>query len=331
MNPIRQTTYSLLARLFLAPPDVELLRQLATLPPFDSTLEGVSIHADTVETYQVYYQELFGFNFFPYESLFLEQELMVNTAVAGRVAGLMEQSGFDATPYSVGAADHIGVQLEFMAFLIAQEMDGISHYHDHGGEVEAARHYQAIVIHQHLARWVPVAMLTMQTVARAPHFKVLAGVTLELVLSEVSDFSAADTILEVENHSAPSLPTEDETEEQGLSSLIRPLVTPVECGLFLTRSEIRTMARQLKLPTLMGDRFGMLKQLFESAGQFEQIEQLLTALAFRWNSAENEINSLMNAAPAWAPYGECWIARLRKGKALLETLRTTWQQHNDGL
>jgi TorA maturation chaperone TorD len=319
MNPIRQATYSLLARLFLAPPDAELLQQLATLPPFNTTLQEVTIDADTVETYQVYYQELFGFNFFPYESLFHERELMVNTAYASRVARLMEQSGFDATPYAVGAVDHIGVQLAFMAFLIAQEREGTARHQ--AWMIEAARQYQATVIHQHLATWVPVAMLTMQPIAPAPLFHLLAEITLELVLSDVTAIPATEAIVWVEDSPTPSVPSDDEGEDDGLSSLIRHLITPLESGVFLTRTEIRRIARQLHLPMTMGDRFGMVKQLFEAAGQFDQIDPLLTALEQHWQQAEHKVISLTTAAPAWRSYGEVWLIRIKQGQERLSMLR----------
>lgn len=327
MNPIRQATYNLLARLFLAPPDAELLQQLSTLPPFDNTLQGVAIDAETVETYQVYYQELFGFNFFPYESLFHERELMVNTASAGRVARLMEQSGFDTTPYTVGSVDHIGVQLAFMAFLIAQEMEGTTH--DQRWMIEAAQQYQATVIHQHLATWVPVAVLTMQTIAPAPLFHLLAEITLELVLSDVTTIPATDAILWLEESPVPSVPPNNEEEDDGLSALIRHLITPVESGVFLTRTELRRIARKLHLPMTMGDRFGMVKQLFEAAGQFEQIEPLLTALEQHWQQAEHKVVTLITAVPAWRSYGEMWLTRLNQGQSLLITLHTSWQTQGD--
>jgi TorA maturation chaperone TorD len=317
MNEIRQATYALLARIFLAPPDADLLQSLAVLPPFDEVLRGVTLTPDVVEEHQVAYQNLFGFNFFPYESLFVDDDLMVNSAAAQRVAALMQRVGFDPAPYDMGAADHIGVELALMAHLIAQK---------------ESRH-EATVVHQHLAQWVPVAMLTMQAIAATPLYALTAALTLELVLTDVEMLPATDALLWVSETPTPAAVPSDTTEksesdEEGLNKIIRHLITPVACGLFLTRAEVRGMARQLNLPITLGDRFTMLKSLFETAGQFEQVEGLLDALEAYWRSAEGEIHVLLASAPAWS-VGHLWLRRLEEGRTLLTTLRTTWQQRGD--
>jgi putative dimethyl sulfoxide reductase chaperone len=324
MTPtIRHATYDLLSRLFLAPPDGALLEQLATLPPFDGALHGVSLTAETVEAYQVAYQELFGFNFFPYESLFHERELMVNTAGVERLRALMEETGFDHTLYAVGAADHLGVELAFMAYLIAREIAG--EQSGQGWMLHRARAYQATLLYQHLATWVPMAMLTMQGIAPTPLFHLLAEITLELVLSDVTTIPATDTNEWVEALPISDAPPRDENEDDGLSSLIRHLITPFESGVFLTRIGIRRMARQLHLPMTMGDRFGMVKQLFEAAGQFEKIEPLVTVLEQHWTQTEAQVVALMNAAPLWRSYGDVWLRRLGQGRGVLADLHKSWE------
>jgi TorA maturation chaperone TorD len=323
MNSIRHATYNLLSRLFLAPPDRALLERLATLPPFDGVLRETPINPDTVEMYQVAFQELFGFNFFPYESLFHERELMVNTAGVERIRRLMEEAGFDHSTYAVGATDHLGVELAFMAYLIAREIDG--EQRGQGGMIQTAQVYQATLLHQHLATWVPVAMLTMQAIAPAPLFHLLAEITLELVLSDITMLPATDAIEWVEDLPVSDVPTEEENEDDGLSSLIRHLITPVESGVFLTRIEIRRMARQLHLPITMGDRFGMVKQLFEAAGQFEKIEPLVTLLKQYWAQTEAQVVALMSAVPLWGSYGEVWLRRLGQGQDVLADLYKSWE------
>lgn len=323
MNSIRQATYALLARLFLTPPTEELLQQLSTLPPFDSVLSDMPMNEETVEQFQVYYQELFGFNFFPYESLFHDSELMVNSASTHRVARLMEQSTFDSSAYMVGAVDHLGVELAFMAYLIGREIEGEER--QLLWLAQSARQLQATLIHHHLATWVPIAMLTIRRIAPAPLFRLLAEVTLELILSDLATIPETDGIVWVAEGATTTEVATSEDEEVGLSLLIRQLITPAECGLFLTRADIRLIARSLNLPSTMADRFGMVKQLFEAAGQFEQIEPLLTALEQQWHQAEQEMDAVVAAAPQWISHGQRWLSALKEGRSVLADLRNSWE------
>src|SRR5688500_15785453 len=106
----RQASYDLLARLYLGEPDVALAQELRELrilleqPPDEAGLPAWIAELATE------YQRLFGMNVYPYESIFVDRELLLNTAAADRVARLYHDCGFDGAAARVGAPDHLGLE-----------------------------------------------------------------------------------------------------------------------------------------------------------------------------------------------------------------------------
>src|SRR5918912_962215 len=122
----RQATYELLARLYLAEPDAGLARHLRGLPGFAELVpEDAGLEA-WLEDEAAEYQWLFGMNVYPYESIFVDRELMLNTEAADRVAALYRECRFEIqNPKSKiqnpGAPDYLGLELGLMADLLASE------------------------------------------------------------------------------------------------------------------------------------------------------------------------------------------------------------------
>src|SRR5437588_9321323 len=124
----RQATYDLLARLYLAEPDPGLARQLRGLPGFAELVPEDARLEEWLEDEAAEYQWLFGMNVYPYESIFVDRELMLNTEAADRVVALYRECGFElgnsklkTMPLSEakgqnsklkipGAPDHLGLE-----------------------------------------------------------------------------------------------------------------------------------------------------------------------------------------------------------------------------
>ena len=77
-----------------------------------------------------------------------------------------------------------------------------------------------------------------------------------------------------------------EGEMESLGQVARMLLTPARVGVFLCREDVRRIGRALGLPTPLGDRFTMLRALFEAAAQFDLLPTLLAALAAVWRDAD---------------------------------------------
>jgi TorA maturation chaperone TorD len=320
----RHALYELLARLVLRPPDAALLATLRDLP---GLAELVAAGDGDLEALQVEYERVFGRNVYPYESLYRDRELMLNTAAAERVAALYIACDFATTEDGAGAADHLGLELRLMSHLLATEAQAIA-----AGDLGArgrALALQARCLHEHLACWAPVCGRAVLRVAALPLFRTLAGLVTELILSDCARYmppAPAAIRLEPQGaHSAGGAGQQGELRgNQGWDSLadvVRRLLTPDDVGVFLSRADISALGRRLELPVPIGERFQMLRSLFEAAGQFEQAPALLDALDGLLAGEQAAIAALAGAHPAWGPHAAHWRARLGRGRALLAELR----------
>jgi len=79
----------------------------------------------------------------PYGSYWLEGEQTLMGHSTSEVAALMRRHGLDVDRHSGLLPDHLVAELEFMAYLADRE------------PLEATRATQAILLHDHLALWVP--------------------------------------------------------------------------------------------------------------------------------------------------------------------------------
>ena len=81
----RRDSYALLARLTLAEPAAALLRYLGDLPGFGDVLPADAATPGGLDALAAAYQDLFGASVYPYEALFCDPDLLLNTAATERV------------------------------------------------------------------------------------------------------------------------------------------------------------------------------------------------------------------------------------------------------
>ena len=318
-NP-RARLYTLLGRLFLDELDRPLALYLRELPGLAEHIPPDAALDAWLADLRAEHQQLFGLNVYPYESIFRDRELMLNTAATQRVGALYQACGFrPAARLRAGAPDHLGIELHLMAELSARAA------HEQGARVLAAR-----LLHQHLAAWLPACAEAIRRVARAPLYGALAAIATELTLADLEEFAPppAPRTEMAPDGEAPA-PQAGETaaelrtgEEYALQAIMRQLLTPDEVGVFISRSDISAISRTLELAAPIAERETMLFGLFSAAGRFDQVPALLDALGGLLRQADAAYAQLAATHPAWAAHGRAWRARTAAGQALLAEMAT---------
>jgi len=348
---LRRESYELLARLYLDEPSAGLVASLRGLPPFAEHIPPESTAGAWMADVAVEYQRLFGMNVYPYESIFLDQELMLNTRATERIARLYHDCGFDSVGARAGAPDHLGLEFRLMRELITAELHAQASGDADG--VRWARAQQALCLHDHLARWAPICAQSITRVTRQPLYTVLAALTTELVLSDVDAIPAPVVLprIALEHHltcgeTRPSADASDldaqsrarlgsgenvsAEDARGINAIIHQLITPATTGVLLTRADISGLGRTLQLPIAIGERFQMLRSLFDAAGQFDHVPALLASLGRLFVAEDKVVAALIAACPAWNDYGQDWRQRIASGQSLIAELRTQARDFSQG-
>ena len=250
----RTETYRFFARLFLLEPDADALEALRTDVRFAGAL------AIDPRELRVEFTRLFVMNVFPYASVFLDPEVLLNTETTARVQAKYSAADFEpARDVPIGAPDHFGVELSFVAHLLSS------------GRTNAANQFVA----SEVLSWAPVFLHGVEKNARQDFYRILAQQTRHWLLEEI-DSSAWDAFMQRRtSHAEFGLRV---NEEDDLFSVVSFLVAPAQSGIFLSKEDLSRIGRTLELPMSFGDRGLMLKSLFRSAGEFDRIEMLLSAL-----------------------------------------------------
>lgn len=166
MDPERRIDTVLLLRVlgdaWLHEPDDALLGRLATLPPLRET----ALAATTGEL-AVLYSELFLQAIPPYASLFLSDDAMLNSDAAERAQRSYSRAEFVIQPeWRAGAADHLGVELHFIAHLL---------------EVQSPA--WKLFLREQVLTWAPVCCLALERADLSSLYTGLAQLTREVLLA----------------------------------------------------------------------------------------------------------------------------------------------------
>lgn len=147
---------------WLLEPDTELLARLAMLPP----LAGLAGTADP-EQLAIAYSSLFLQMVPPYASLFLSDDGMLNADPAEEAQRAYTRAGFDVqSAWRAGAADHIGVELHFLATLLERDLSQALTFLSH-----------------HLLTWAPVCCLAVERAQVHPLYTALGRLTCDVLLA----------------------------------------------------------------------------------------------------------------------------------------------------
>jgi TorA maturation chaperone TorD len=298
--------YELLRDLFLRGLTADLLSQAATIDELRVALPPVF---DADENAALF-QSTFGFNVFPYQSLFLDPAFLLGGAESARIRQVYATAGY-APDLSTGEPDHIGHELGLLAHLCGAEADALADGQPRA--VEQARALQQRFLDEHLLWWLPCFAVALQR-QPAPFYAALADVTLALVTAHRATLPAPAAHL-VDRLPACAPPLDDPAT--GLQEIAAYLATPACTGVYLSRDDIAALARSAGLPRGFGDRRQMLTNLLRAAAEFDGVAAVAAAL--RGVVADFELAYIRYAGggAACAAIAAAWRARVAAFEAML--------------
>ncbi len=176
----RADTYRLLGRLCLAEVDARLLAALRATAEFGPALAGDD--EPLLAALRAEYARLVLVNALPYESVFVDEQVMLNTAATVAVYEAYRAGGYSPA-CQVGAPYHVGLELAFVGHLAAEEAAA-----EAAGDAQRAarsRDLQRRFLVEHLGRWAPVWATALGRMAPHPFYATLAGVVRDYVLAEL--------------------------------------------------------------------------------------------------------------------------------------------------
>lgn len=260
------------------------------------------------------HQHLFGFNVFPYASVFLDPDGLLGGPVAEAVGLHFRTAGFDIDLNQEGA-DHVGHTLAFLGFLAAAEADA---WEDNRPD-EAARMqaHARRFIDAHLLPWLPAFVEALQR-QQVPFYPHLAGLTEALVLDHRALLGS--TVEAVHALAPPPALLDD--EKTGLKDIAAYLATPPWSGFFLSRDDIGRLGRAENLPRGFGDRRLMLGNLLRAAAEYDRIEPLLAHLLSLTEAARAHYHALATSdLPIAKTVAAMWLERLDTTQQLIARIR----------
>jgi TorA maturation chaperone TorD len=300
--------FHILARAWLEEVQEEDLIAYEGLPGLSCALP--SRGEDTLTELAVAFQQAFGFNVPPYESVFLDPSAMLMAPATARVEACYRRMGW-TPPASVrvGAADHVGLELWLLGDLMQ------------AGRVEEAR----ALTRDHLAFLLPLLANALSRLSPHAFYAALAEESVDAVLALLDEAPAHLALPELPPRprylasGMPEPPDQADEGGPGLKALADHLLTPREAGLFLSRDDLGRMSRRLHLPPVMSSRRAMLLNLFRRAGEYDEVEGLVSALGELLAAADEAYTRLAARYPAWQPYARLWRERLAATRQLLQT------------
>ncbi len=298
----RHHGYLLFGRLFMEGLTPELLLyvqevpELATaVPPFYDEDFAASHH-----------QAIFGFNLFPFQSIFLD----VTGLVGGREAHQL-QKFYQWVGYEVETAvdpDHISQILFCLAYLCQGEAQG-----------KNIKTHQAKLLSQNLLRW-----LLPFTIALRSHHRAFYRALADILWFVVTDH--AQTLEnELESSISPMLPPVPDIladKKTGWKQITSYLLTPAYTGIYLSRDDIGTVSKQFKLPRGFGERQQMLVNLIQSSivyDSFDDVIKMLQQIVVDWQKAGQ---FLCHGGSGKYVMADQWHQRMAETIELLENIRT---------
>ena len=306
----RQHSYHLFGRLFLAPITAELLPYLESIPELAAVLPTTF----GVDEMAAAHHQLFAFNLYPYASIFLDPSRLLGGQVTNEMEAVYQQAGYEEN--SAVDPDHLGQAFGFLAFLSEREATAL----DSGQAATAVQQAQFHFLDNHLLPWLIPAVIAIQQQEDA-FYRELARLALGLAADHFEVLKTA----ELPQTSIPLPTLTGQTAEQptledgrtGLRDIARYLITPIQSGIYLGRSDINRLARRISLPHGFGSREQMLQTLLEVAGQYDAAPHLFEALqklVTTWRKAYDEVG---RDFPGTAAFVQLWQRRLEETKRLL--------------
>ncbi len=192
----RSRAYGVFAALYRSGVTADLLPIVSAIPELAAHLPQPFDAAEAAAAHQA----LFGFNVFPYQSVFLDESGLLGGAESERVRGAYRAAGF-LPGATADDPDHLAHELSLLAFLCGAEADAIAD--GVAGMAAAARAQQAAFLRDYLLWWLP---LFVPAVARQGDgfYAALAGLTWALVIDHWQDVGAGRSASEDAHWAGPA-------------------------------------------------------------------------------------------------------------------------------
>lgn len=303
----RSRAYTLFGRLYLDGLTGETLLRVQAIPELVETLPD-SFDADEAAAD---HQHLFGFNLFPYQSIFLDPSGLLGGDIAERALQCYQEAGFDVQDGSE-SADHIGHELHLLAYLSGQEAK--ARQDRRSGSLQRAIGLQRDFLDEQLLPWLPPLVQALGRQENA-FYAVLADLTLNLVAEHRASLKPGPEV----DFQLASPPELLEDEKTGLKEIVGYLLRPIYSGIYMSRDDIGRLARWHSLPRGFGDRQQMSLNLLRSAANYGGLSAILSQLqdlARSWSATYAE----MALDPSLSPFASQWHSRASKTGDILDVM-----------
>lgn len=321
----RSNTYYFLGNIYLHGPSIELLPYIRAIPELLQAIDRcngqlIQNESEYIDQLAADHYDMFGLNVYPYESIFLESEQLLDGLVTNEVRRKYRETDFWGINSSE-SADHIGLELLFLG-----ELCKASSQSERQEQVDVFYRIQEIqyrFLRGHLLKWLPGFTQAVRQ-QNNPFYAELADLTLQFVLDHYIDIS--QHIITTQNtFSLPEQVNPLHDKSTTLKDIARFLLKPVHSGLYLSRKDIIRLAKGMNLPRGFGDRLQMLTNLLSNAASYDQFPGLidnLQALVTNWQTFYEDINSTSKIAPELKPFLSPWIFRLNQTAMILDAIHT---------
>lgn len=294
--------YRLLSTLFLdgltavSLPTIQQVPELANALPAEINFDEAAAS----------HQHLFGFNIFPYESIFLDPSRLLGGLATDAVLNSYSQAGFTPSPDSA-SPDHIGNELDMMAHLTGAEADAWED--DLPIVAQNMQRLQHEFLQSHLLRWIFPFVVSVRR-QNDPFFAAVAQLTFELVSDHAQQLDLTGSDLPI----APALLDDDKTS---LRDIVEFVVTPPYSGVYWGRDDVGRLAREIELPRGFGGRDQMLLNLIRTAVQYKTIPTLISNLQAELGEWDKEYTAVLQEHPHLVPFIGIWQSHCQQTNELL--------------
>ena len=260
---------------------MELLRALAACCETPSAAVAAALELPSPAAAD--HTELFGFQLYPYASVYTGAEGMLGGDAADRVAGFWRAVGADPP----AEPDHLAALLGLYAS-VAEETG------------ERARHVRHALLWEHLLSWLPAWLARVAEIAPAP-YAAWGSLLGDALLAEAEAMGPP---------AAPPLHLRLAPPGGGVDALL----AAVRSGVILTRADLGAFARELGLGLRQGERRYALRALLT-----QDPSAVLDRLA---REAGRQASIHRSQPPAWRPVTEHWASRAEASAGELSRLAT---------
>ncbi len=325
----RSYSYHLLGTVFLQGVHDGNITQLRALPVLADQLKAfpsdeVLSQELTAEGKELFdhaaadHQHWFGFNVFPFQSMFMSEECRVGGDQTRVILDHYQSASFPIATKGE-SPDHIGVMLYFLAFLCQREAQGWDQ--DNPAAVKAAQTTMVEFLDANLLAWLPSFVVTMR-LTEHPFYSVLAEVLWSLTLEHRAELESVDSKVSSVPVGTNAANTLLEQEKTSLRDIATFCLTPLMSGWYISRDTIRKFSREKEAPAGFGARQLMLHNLFRSAVEYDGLPAVLDAMqdyADVWTAAYKALDDGGVASVKGSIAS--WMARIKATRGLLGTMK----------